>query len=226
VWLSRTLEASLVFKMIRPHQLVNPLLWSYSPASMSQRTEQLIRFFEPAIALWTSGRRFERWNAKRMSEQRQHFLAILQLSCSRLIPFGGDHGMGTVVQSDETLFNSHNVIVGSLGPKVRRGCPVSDPSSSPQIGISLHPFARVQPRLFARLRQQPHGNHLSRSRRFRREGHQCPCLAFTSEWCSVPAFARRPPICPSASQESSGVQSTGPVGGCRNSVQGYATVRP
>lgn len=140
-WLSRDPgRPRLVYKLSGVSQLSRRTALVVVTGYDSQRTGQLIRFYEPATTLvGLQIGDMNKGNHDRMQEQRKQFGGDSSIQVFDVDAFAPDHGLNVLGQKIQGILASHNVIVSSLGPKLSAVSLYQLHRRHPEIGIAYAP---------------------------------------------------------------------------------------
>jgi hypothetical protein len=106
----------------------------------SQRTAQLIRFYEPEMSfVGLQKGDVNKGNSKHMDEQRHLFSQDPSITQFDLDAFSEDFGEGEIYKHLHKIIGTHNVIVGCLGPKLSAVAVYRLHRKHPEIGITYAP---------------------------------------------------------------------------------------
>ena len=119
-WLSRDPEKPrLVYKMSGFARLGARTVLLVLAGYDTDRTQQLITFFEPAVTLLgLQKQNQDKANSERMQRLRERFDRDDSTKLFELDAFAPDHGQLVIESQMKEFLESHNIIMSSLGPKL------------------------------------------------------------------------------------------------------------
>ena len=105
-----------------------------------QRVRQLVRFFEPATLLigLQEDSQFDD-NANIMEQYEREFKVTRGRSVFRMDAFAEDHGLDRILEQLRGLEEEHNIILGSLGPKLSAVSLYRIQRKKPEMGLAYAP---------------------------------------------------------------------------------------